>query len=104
MRFEVIGARGRPYGGTPAGLSPGAPRVPRPEHLALFGTAPDGGLAGLPWAALGVQAEQAVRRTWFGDLTFTGEEDAGPPAKLVLYRFRRARAEVPFEFRNLPLP
>jgi hypothetical protein len=35
---------------------------------------------------------------------FVADKNLGPPAKLTLFRHRRVRAEVPFEFRDLPLP
>jgi hypothetical protein len=98
MYFELLGARGRPYGRPTVRMS-AVPPAPRPEHVALFAAA-----AGAPWAALALHPERVDGRRWAVDLSFAAEEDVGPPAKLVLYRCRRVRTEVPFEFRDVPLP
>jgi hypothetical protein len=44
------------------------------------------------------------RRQWAGFAQFSTLEPIGSMAKLTLFRFDRLRTELPFEFRDLPLP
>ncbi len=102
--FELVvqGRRRRPYfeGGL---FRTGSRPAWGPEGLLLAGGPPGGGLPGaLPWAGLALNPP-AGRTVWAGSLQFeTGEATAG--LKLALVHFERRRTELPFEFRDLPLP
>ena len=39
-----------------------------------------------------------------GTLSFSADGELGPPAKLTFFTYRRVRTELPFEFRDVPLP
>ena len=80
-------------------------RWPGPEELAVFGAASGAGLPGaLPWAALALNAPQAGHG-WTASLQFVTPDTVNlSTAKLTFYRYRRLRTELPFEFRDLPLP
>jgi hypothetical protein len=107
-RFELTDARGRPYRiPVPTFLSPVFVPEPRPEDLAWLTVNPQAGFpGGLPWGAVALRRFGGLGlRPWVGGaLRFVGDPGLGPPAKLILFRYRRTLAEVPFEFRDLPLP
>jgi hypothetical protein len=60
--------------------------------------------AALPWAALAQASRPLNRRQWTGWAQFSLPERLAAPARLTLSRFERLRTELPFEFRDLPLP
>jgi WD40 repeat protein/serine/threonine protein kinase len=69
----------------------------RPED-ALWLAAPEAG----PWAALGLQTQgQRVHIAW---LKFNSPEPPGPKSRLRVSLIQREIAELPFTFKNLPLP
>jgi hypothetical protein len=75
------------------------------EDLLWLSGAPQGGFpAQLPWAALAPNARNLTRRTWSGFVQFSTPEALDSPAQLTLFRFEGRRTELPFEFRDLPLP
>jgi hypothetical protein len=82
-------------------LQSGPPRaVPmpfRPED-ALWLAAPQAG----PWAALGLRAQgQGVHGAW---LRWSGSEPPGPKCRLRVFRIQREIVELPFTFKDVPLP
>jgi len=80
-------------------------RKPEAEDILWLGGSPQGGfLAQLPWAALAQDQLNLNRRQWTGIAQFSTPEPISAPAKLTLFRFERLRTELPFEFRDLPLP
>jgi hypothetical protein len=108
--FEVSDARGRSFSTGRVRLvpsaAPGGGRLARVrEPVALFGAAPGAGFpAALPWPALAGAARRPLPRVWKGTVQFFLPPDAGPLTRLALYGFDRARVDLPFEFRDLPLP
>jgi hypothetical protein len=106
--FELTDGRGRVWRTTgysvyPVSLVP--PPVAAAGELGLLGAAPGAGFpGGLPWGALAARTRDADRR-WGGNVLFSPPEKTDlTTAKLTFYRYRRLRAEVPFEFHDLPLP
>jgi hypothetical protein len=73
--------------------------------MMLMGGPTVGGLGALPWGGLVLRTPPPGRPfASAGGLTFTAPQGAGPPVRLILYQSRRVKAEVPFEFHDLPLP
>jgi len=77
-------------------------RKPEAEDILWLSGSPQGGfLAQLPWAALAQDPLNLTRRQWSGYALFSTQE---PISALTLFHFERLRTELPFEFRDLPLP
>jgi hypothetical protein len=75
------------------------------DSLLLSGGLISGGVASLPWNGIAlrpVPLGQSPRL--LQSLVFVRPKGAGPPARLILNAIRRVKAEIPFEFRDLPLP
>jgi WD40 repeat protein len=80
-------------------------REPEAEDLLWLSGPPQGAfLTSLPWAALARGSRNRDRRQWTGFAQFFSPEAVGQPLKLTLFRFERLRTELPFDFRDLPLP
>ena len=80
-------------------------RVPEAEDLVWLSGSPQGAFpAQIQWAALAPGSPQLNRREWSGNAQFSTTGPIGAPAKHTLFRFERLRTELPFEYRNLPLP
>jgi WD40 repeat protein len=98
--FELIDAQGRrhrPVFGDRLLPGPARPEL-RPDDLALLGGPP----GSVPWGGLALRA--ARPHPWLtGRLLFRPEEGL-EKCKLVFFEATRLRAELPFEFRDLPLP
>ena len=106
MVFELTDAEGRRVRPTWANVnSLGAARRAGPVQLGVFWAAPAAGLPGaVPWAAL-VRNAPHPERSWGANLQFISPDKLDlSTAKLTLFRFRRVRTELPFEFHDLPLP
>jgi len=77
-------------------------RKPEAEDILWLSGSPQGGfLAQFPWAALAQDHLNLKRRQWSGYALFSTQE---PISALTLFHFERLRTELPFEFRDLPLP
>ncbi len=108
LRLTLTDAAGRPYRSFVPPLKPTPAQGVCPDDLAVFGVAPQAGFqAGLLWAGLATidalfgEAEES----WVGGTAqFVADEGVGPPHRLTLTTFQRRRVEVPFEFRDVPLP
>ena len=106
--FDLIDGQGARIRGLNAFINPAAAaprRFPGPEELALLGAAPQAGFLGAaPWAGLATALREPSRR-WFGSVSFvlSGNVDVNK-CKLIFFRTRRVRMELPFEFHDLPLP
>jgi hypothetical protein len=75
------------------------------DDFLWLGAAPQAAFPGaLPWAALAPRGRPPTRRQWTGFAQVNAADAGDLPARLTLYRFERLRTEVPFEFRDLPLP
>jgi len=80
-------------------------RRPEAEDILWLSGSPQGGFPALvPWAALAQDHLNLKRRQWTGWANFSTQEPIIAPAKLTLFHFERLRTELPFEFRDLPLP
>lgn len=55
------------------------------------------------WIDAVQQCLRVHQRKWVGSVMFANDS-TNPPVALTIFRFDRLRTEVPFEFRNLPLP
>ncbi len=83
----------------------GPRRRPKAEDLLWWSGVPLGGFpAPIPWAALSAGSLNENRRQLTGFAQFSTLQPIGSTAKLTLFRFDRLRTELPFEFRDLPLP
>ena len=90
-RFVLADERGRLFVRGPESLSPS----PGQRELAWLA-----GMGKMPWAAL-AGAVPGSRR---GTLRFQRPPGTGKPITLSLERSRFVSREVPFEFRDVPLP
>jgi hypothetical protein len=80
-------------------------REPEAEDLLWLSGAPYGTFpAQVPWAALITGSAKLNRRRWIGSAQWFTQDPIVAPARLTLFRFDRLRTELPFEFRDLPLP
>jgi eukaryotic-like serine/threonine-protein kinase len=80
-------------------------REPEAEDLLWWSGSPQGPFPGqFPWAALAPDSRKLNRLQWTGHARFATQEPLGAAAKLTLFQFDRLRTELPFEFRDLPLP
>ncbi|HVS35519.1 MAG TPA: hypothetical protein VMS17_08055, partial [Gemmataceae bacterium] len=107
MSFELTDAAGLRIRPTWVNPSMGGPvrRRPGPAELAAFSAAPAAGWpAALPWAGLALNPSPA-EHGWTGNLQFMVPDNIDlSTCKLTVYRYRRVRTELPFEFHDLPLP
>jgi WD40 repeat protein len=102
--FDLIDGKGQRFHSTAPNLSVVRRSEVRPEDLAWLGAAPGGGFpANVPWTTLAMAGGKGPTE-WTGTVDFFLSEKMGPDAKLIFYRGERVRAELPFEFRDLPLP
>jgi serine/threonine protein kinase/WD40 repeat protein len=102
---EVTDARGQRYQSYSPVLQPLPMEFRTMDGLLLMGGPPTGGLGAVPWIGLAVLRPPPGKAFASGGfLTFTRTPNAAAPARLILYEARRVRAEVPFEFHDLPLP
>jgi WD40 repeat protein/tRNA A-37 threonylcarbamoyl transferase component Bud32 len=74
----------------------------RQEDLAVFGPAPAGEWSSFP--LVGLALSDRFRSTWEGYFTIALPGGATAPLRLSLVRAKRVRVELPFEFRDVPLP
>jgi hypothetical protein len=104
--LELLDAQGRAYRPVAANLSPVQLTEPEAEHLALLGVAPSATFpAQLPWMPLALNGRPQTESPWLGGtVQFAADEERGPATKLIWYGDRRQRAELPFEFRDVPIP
>jgi WD40 repeat protein len=102
LQGELTDSKGRTWLAYPALVAHGlqTPVDFWPEDLTLLG----GGMSGGGWAGLELMASRGKPFQATVWLRFGERSGVGPGAKLVLYRTRRVRTEVPFEFRDLKLP
>ncbi len=105
VRLEMTDSQGRPYRMVASNLmAVAAPPGALDRSAAVLGGHPQAGFPGaIPWAALALGREGPPPR-WHGWVDFTATGSAGPASKLTLVSFRRLRTELPFTFRDLPLP
>jgi WD40 repeat protein len=108
--FDLVDAQGQRFRPFYKGLTRQRRRQVIPDDLAWLSLSPGAGFpAQLPWGAL-ANAGQNGSWQWTGQIQFQLPgpfQPAGalaPPAKLVFYSAERLRAELPFEFHDLPLP
>jgi hypothetical protein len=105
LDFAVSDAKGRNYLPSNAPWTrPLADRFRATDALLLSGGASAGGLGALPWFGIAFRGTSRVPTAWGVTVSFTAPEGVGPPSRLTLSQFRRVKAEVPFEFHDLPLP
>ncbi len=104
-QFELTDAKGRQYSSHSAAKLHDVRADAPGGWFAPDGRAPAAGLGALPWAGLVLHRPPLGQiSAWGGNLIFTARGDMGPPARLILSRVRRMKAEVSFEFHDLPLP
>jgi hypothetical protein len=73
--------------------------------MALLTAAPlASSLQRIPWPALALQRFGPDRLEWHGAIQLYPPAELTAPIKFRLYRFKRLRAELPFELRDVPLP
>jgi hypothetical protein len=102
--LELIDSRGRRYRTFPA-LREMVPLEARLDDLGLLAGAVQTGFpAHLPWTSLALRPGRQ-RFPWLGGtVAFSLDAPLRPPLKLILYTARRVQTELPFEFRDVPLP
>jgi len=85
--------------------SPKVARDPGAEDLIWLSGSPQNPFpAPLPLAALALGQRKLNRPQWSGIAHYNTLEAIGSPVQLTLFRSERLRTELPFEFRDLPLP